>query len=41
VINDYQQQLEKDWLDSLRDGRSIMVDKKVLKEVKEKLSTRE
>lgn len=41
VINDYQQQLEKDWLSSLRDGRSIKIDTKVLKEVKAKLSTRE
>lgn len=41
VINDYQQQLEKDWLSSLRDGHSIKIDTKVLKEVKAKLSTRE
>ncbi|MDP5077430.1 MAG: peptidylprolyl isomerase [Nonlabens sp.] len=41
VINDYQQQLEKDWLSSLRDGRSIKINTKVLKEVKAKLSTRE
>jgi peptidyl-prolyl cis-trans isomerase SurA len=41
VINDYQQQLEKDWLGNLRDGHSIKVDKKVLAEVKDKLKMRE
>ena len=40
VINDYQQQLEKDWLDRLRDGRTIKVDNNVLKQVKEKLKPR-
>lgn len=40
VINDYQQQLEKDWLKSLRDGRNITVDQNVLKMVKDKLAKR-
>ena len=34
VINDYQQQLEKDWLSSLRNGRQIKLNKKVFKKVK-------
>ncbi|MGJ8684016.1 MAG: peptidylprolyl isomerase [Nonlabens sp.] len=34
VINDYQQQLEKDWLDSLRNGRKIKLNKKTFKKVK-------
>lgn len=34
VINDYQQQLEKDWLSSLRNGRTIKLNKKVFKKVK-------
>lgn len=37
VINDYQQQLEKDWQNSLRDGRKIEVNKKVFNQVKKKL----
>lgn len=41
VINDYQQQLEKDWLNGLRDGREIIVDKKVLAQVKAKLKKSE
>lgn len=34
VINDYQQQLEKDWMATLRNGREIQVKKKVFKKVK-------
>ncbi|GAK91257.1 survival protein SurA precursor [Nonlabens ulvanivorans] len=34
VINDYQQQLEKDWMSSLRNGRAINVNKKTFKKVK-------
>lgn len=34
VINDYQQQLEKDWMASLRNGRKIKLNKKVFKKVK-------
>lgn len=34
VINDYQQQLEKDWMSSLRNDRAINVNKKTFKKVK-------
>ncbi len=37
VINDYQQQLEKDWQNSLRNGRKIEVNNKVLNQIKKKL----
>ncbi|WP_124980016.1 peptidylprolyl isomerase [Nonlabens xiamenensis] len=35
VINDYQQTLERQWLEQLRDGKKIKVNKKVLKKVKQ------
>lgn len=38
VINDYQQQLEKQWLDSLRIGRDIKVNKKTFKKVKKHIA---
>ncbi|EAS19333.1 PpiC-type peptidyl-prolyl cis-trans isomerase [Flavobacteria bacterium BBFL7] len=38
VINDYQQQLEKDWMSSLRNGRNIKVNKKVFKKVKKAIA---
>lgn len=34
VVNDYQQELEKNWLDNLRNGHQIKVSKKVFKKVK-------
>ncbi len=37
VINDYQQQLEKDWLSSLKNDRKIKVNKKNFKKVKKLL----
>lgn len=37
VINDYQQQLEKEWLESLRKDRSIKVDDKVFNRVKKEI----
>lgn len=39
VINDYQQYLEKEWMSSLRNGRSIKVNKKILKKVKKAIKT--
>jgi len=41
VINDYQQQLEKDWLSSLRDGRKIKLNKKVFKKIKKAIEKNE
>ncbi|KEZ94391.1 peptidylprolyl isomerase [Nonlabens ulvanivorans] len=38
VINDYQQQLEKDWMSSLRNGRTIKVNKKTFKKVKKAIA---
>ncbi len=38
VINDYQQQLEKEWLESLRTGREIKVNKKTFKKVKKQIA---
>lgn len=38
VINDYQQELEKQWLNSLRNDRKIKVNEKVFKEVKQKVA---
>ena len=34
VVNDYQQDLEKNWLDNLRNGHQIKVSKKVFKKVR-------
>lgn len=34
VINDYKQELEKNWIDNLRKGHKIKIHKKVLKKVK-------
>jgi len=38
VINDYQQQLEKQWLESLRTGREIKINKKTFKKVKKHIA---
>ena len=40
VINDYQQQLEKEWLQSLRNGRNIEVNAKVFNKVKKEIDQR-
>lgn len=40
VINDYQQQIEKDWLANLRKNRNIEVNQEVLNQVKKELETR-
>jgi peptidyl-prolyl cis-trans isomerase SurA len=37
VINDYQQELEKEWLDSLRVDRKIEVKKRIFNQVKEEI----
>ncbi|PRP68247.1 peptidylprolyl isomerase [Nonlabens agnitus] len=37
VINDYQQQLENEWMKSLREGRDIKIHDKVLKKVKKEI----
>ena len=37
VINDYKQELEKQWIEGLRDGHKIKIHKKVLKKVKSKI----
>jgi len=37
VINDYQQQLEKEWLEGLREGRNIKTNEKVLNMVKKEI----
>ncbi|SCY20609.1 peptidyl-prolyl cis-trans isomerase SurA [Nonlabens sp. Hel1_33_55] len=37
VINDYQQQLEKEWMETLREGRNINVNDKVLDKVKKEI----
>lgn len=38
VINDYKQELEKKWIDNLREGHNIKVHKNVLKKVKAKIN---
>ncbi len=38
VINDYKQELEKQWIDSLRDGHDIKIHKNVLKKVKSQIA---
>ncbi len=38
VINDYQQQLEKEWLSSLRKDRKIKVKKNIFKKIKKQLA---
>lgn len=40
VVNDYQLELEKHWLDSLRDGHDIKVNKRVLKRVRKEIKNR-
>ena len=40
VVNDYQLELEKHWLDSLRDGHDIKVNKRVLKKVRKEIKNR-
>ncbi|WP_194851209.1 peptidylprolyl isomerase [Nonlabens antarcticus] len=40
VINDYQQELEKKWLDSLRIDRNINVDENVFTQVKEEIENK-
>ncbi len=37
VINDYQQVLEKQWLDGLREGRTISINEKVLNRLKKEI----
>ncbi|AGC77502.1 PpiC-type peptidyl-prolyl cis-trans isomerase [Nonlabens dokdonensis DSW-6] len=37
VINDYKQELEKQWIDGLRDGHKIKIHKKILKKVKSQI----
>ncbi|QJP34598.1 peptidyl-prolyl cis-trans isomerase [Nonlabens sp. Ci31] len=39
VINDYKQELEKNWIDDLRKGHQIKVHKKVFKKVKAQIKT--
>ncbi|AZQ45250.1 peptidyl-prolyl cis-trans isomerase [Nonlabens ponticola] len=38
VINDYQQALEKEWMESLRDGREIKVNERVFKKTKKAIA---
>ena len=38
VINDYQQELEKQWMDNLREGRKIKVNEKVFQQVKQEIT---
>jgi peptidyl-prolyl cis-trans isomerase SurA len=38
VINDYQQELEKQWLDNLRADRKIEVNKKIFKKIKQEVA---
>lgn len=41
VMNDYQQVLEKNWKDSLRDGHNIKINKRTLKKVKKAIEKNE
>ncbi|BAO54142.1 peptidylprolyl isomerase [Nonlabens marinus] len=38
VVNDYQQELEKQWMDNLREGRKIKVNDKVFQQVKQEVT---